>query len=445
MLEDVAEPWFNHSRNEMNESDWQLHLATFLTDELTWVFGSSDTGIFGTLLSMCFSNVIAIWVWVYRRSIDFFAVTIAIMVVQHIVIVSCDMTQLFLSNLDARFQLAPRRRLSCCVAAWCFTLCLLAPIVFPILSVRPVLLSWCLTVLVVHAYRNLLRLGLGQPGADRMLSMRQLRSYRLQVDLSEYRKDQSASSSALKNWLFYMMLLGYLQATKRQMERHQLLTAATFLCLLYALYLRNFRRPMPNVGCWRLLWDIHAAPIHVSAGHCHESGCLSEEDATDNSGDCDEHSQCAICLDNLCRHQSALHASAWSLATRRRPMLSASRLGHIATSATRSWGSSLYKSLNTGPSTYVAELPCRHRFHLGCIDDAARAKLQCPTCRSPLGQTWHEMTPSERATLRTGGMVVSSLWVLIRIAEHMGWIGSSYLLMTRLLREHLNEIVVVLR
>ncbi len=32
----------------------------------------------------------------------------------------------------------------------------------------------------------------------------------------------------------------------------------------------------------------------------------------------------------------------------------------------------------------IMKTPCNHRFHIGCLMEWSKIKLECPTCRKPL-------------------------------------------------------------
>lgn len=167
---------------------------------------------------------------------------------------------------------------------------------------------------------------------------------------------------------------------------------------------------------WRLLWTVSPLPVHLA-----------------DADQCEEHDDCAVCLDKLCTSTTAV--SLVAIARRRcRPALSACRLRPEASSAgfsaARTGGVEFCKDTLSGLWGRMATLPCGHKFHTGCMDSVALMRLQCPTCRRTLGDDWVNVQPEQKLVYRLGLGAIFGFYCVVCL-WHM-WTARGYALLANL-------------
>jgi len=358
--------------------------------------------------------------WAWKMLVDCFALTVATMVIQQIVLTSCDIVGLVMSVWMPRGPARSLRWCAYCLAVWSLVLAAQVPILLRVLPEQPVLLSWAQTALVSRFYRTLLHMLFGKHCSAGFLSSRTLQAHKNQGDFLYIRstEDQECrrkrSQPALtKNSVFYILLIGYATSRFRELRKSGLWTLITCCCWVHIEMKRTRHcRGLSMIGVWKVLWEILPMPVH--------SGC----EAVD--GECELHQTCAVCLDSLCISSEAVAASSLGVLRRRRLALSSCRLcpsGAIAGLAgARSWGTDLYKSSFSGVAKLITVLPCGHRFHLGCIDDVIKTRFQCPTCRGSLGDVWADMSDEEHFSIKLGWCAVIGLWIGLWASSGRGFV-----------------------
>mmetsp|Transcript_129289 Transcript_129289/g.322271 ORF Transcript_129289/g.322271 Transcript_129289/m.322271 type:complete len:417 (-) Transcript_129289:11-1261(-) len=345
-----------------------------------------------------------------------FAIMVATVVVQQVVFMSCDAVWMVMRIRTLGWPVKSLKWCSLCLSVWFIMLVLQAPMLLCVLSEQPVLVAWSQTALLCKAYRAVLRAALGSVGGAGLLSARCQQAHARQAELVHMRgSSEHTSNSAV---FFALLLGGYVFTRFWDLVRSGCWTALTCAVLAQIQMQRmTSARTTSPLRLWKILWTITPEPVH----------CVYEGDAIGSAvvEDCDKHEQCAVCLDNLCTTSDAVARGPLGVFRRRHPGLAMCRsrpaLASASASAARRWGLSLYKGTFSSLARQVAELPCGHQFHLGCIDDVARTRLQCPTCRQSLGDTWADLTDGERFTIRVGWVAVIVLWSVLCLVQY--WNG----------------------
>lgn len=173
---------------------------------------------------------------------------------------------------------------------------------------------------------------------------------------------------------------------------------------IYEVCIGDPTMPAGLLKTWQTMWITSLPSVHL--------GCF--EDDT-----CEEHGDCAVCLEPLCTSTERT-AAVRRLQGKMASSLSVCRLGLRSRahsfSASRSTALDAGQAAGSGIWRCVATLQCRHKFHTGCIFQAVKAgRVQCPTCRRELGASaWSEVPMDAKCLVIIGGIAITLFQVVAR-------------------------------
>jgi len=286
-----------------------------------------------------------------------------------------------------------------------------------------VLVAWAQGSLLNRCYASITGILMGPQAQSELLSYRCQRAYTQQHELLQV-TERNSPKKKWRNCLCICALMTVYIATRLEDFQRagwwNLLLFFSVLRLHVHSYWSKDRRSLREV--WTYLWSISPEPVH--AGFVLSDGTLDDDygGSYDTCRDeCSAHEVCAVCLESLCSDIVAVGNASLSILRRRHSALSIQRwrprASLVGLSAMRAWGSQSYKGSLTGLARRISELPCGHKFHLGCIDDVVQhggRRLQCPTCRSTLGNAWEDFTEKERLSMYLGWAAACVLILVLR-------------------------------
>jgi len=343
-----------------------------------------------------------------------FASMVATIVVQQVVFISCDAVWLLLRLRPRRWPPKSPQWWAFCIAAWMAVLAPQWPFVGHSMRELPVLLVWAQTAILSRAYRTAILCVLGGARAAATLSVRCQSAQRRQADLVQGRSGERTFSNG---WAFGFFLFCY---AHNAFEALHTAGRWTLLAGVYIIYLQfqriTKRRVASQLTYWKLLFTLTSQPVHACCADLCDAGPSAGAQAGAGE-ECDQHGTCAVCLDSLCAPVEAVAEGRSAIWRRRRPAMSMCRrqpwTAAAGSSAYRAWGVQLCRRYFSGFTRATARLPCGHEFHLGCIDDVVKTRLQCPTCRGCFGDQWEGFAEEEYLCVRIGCLVVALAWLAL--------------------------------
>jgi len=327
-----------------------------------------------------------------------FASQLLIVVVHGLLFLSCDVVEFLVWHCVPKRWLGSIHWNVCCVSIWLLVLACASPLLSEMMK-QPLVILWSQAGLAVLVHRQFVQRD-SEQDRNALLSSKLYMRFRRQRELSSLRMGGQGRKCVMTGITFGGFLTCYMAT------RWHELSETPWRCAIMSVYLVNrvfvlLRSPQTSspILFWKLLWAVSPLPVH-SAG----------------AEDCEEHDECAVCLEKLCTSTDVLSATA--VARRRvRSGLSVCRLRPAAAvaglSAMRTGSVQYCKENLTGIWGRMATLPCGHIFHAGCIDSVAMHKLQCPTCRGILGEDWQDVQPEQKLIYNLGVGTIFSFYCLV--------------------------------
>lgn len=202
---------------------------------------------------------------------------------------------------------------------------------------------------------------------------------------------------------FIVLLVCYMASRMNALTQAPLWTC--MMCIFLCHRLATFLRAPENdpIAFLKLLGTLSPPPMHSDVDACFECSA--------------DHPECAVCLGTIC---ASTAAQTLQTATQLHRRTGSSSIGRVRSrpallglSLMRNQGLATNKESLVGFWGNATTLPCGHKFHAGCIHDAAVAKLQCPTCRGRLVDVWIDMGPGQKLIYKFGFGGFLTLYVLV--------------------------------